>query len=69
MYPRPRCFKALKNQIKPKLKSSKLNYWNPVAQKVLLSHTLQNDTVSNLVFWSCLVNKLKPWHLVYIMQQ
>ena len=27
------------------------------------------DTVSNLVFWSCFVNKLEPWHIVYIMQQ
>ena len=27
------------------------------------------DTVSNLVFWSRLVNKLEPWHIVYIMQQ
>ena len=24
---------------------------------------------SNLVFWSCLVNKLEPRHNVYIMQQ
>ena len=38
MYPRPRCFKALKNQIKPKLKSSKLNYWNPVAQRTSINH-------------------------------
>ena len=22
------------------------------------------DTVSNLAFWSCLVNKLEPWHIV-----
>ena len=27
------------------------------------------DTVSNLVFWTCLVNKLELWHIVYIMQQ
>ena len=27
------------------------------------------DTVSNLVFWSCFVNELEPWHVVYIMQQ
>ena len=27
------------------------------------------DTVSNLVFWSRFVNKLEPWHIVYIMQQ
>ena len=27
------------------------------------------DTVSNLVCWSCLVNKLEPWHDVYIIQQ
>ena len=27
------------------------------------------DTVSNLVFWSRLVNKLEPLHIVYIMQQ
>ena len=26
------------------------------------------DTVSNLVFWSRQVNKLEPWHIVYIMQ-
>ena len=25
------------------------------------------DTVSNLVFWSCLANKLGPWHNVYII--
>ena len=28
-----------------------------------------NDTVSNRVFWSRLVNKLEPLHIVYIMQQ
>ena len=27
------------------------------------------DTVSKLVFWSHLVNKLEPWHIFYIMQQ
>ena len=27
------------------------------------------DTVSNLVFWSRVVNKLEPWHIVNIMQQ
>ena len=27
------------------------------------------DTVGNLVFWSRFVNKLEPWHIVYIMQQ
>ena len=27
------------------------------------------DSVSILVFWSHLVNKLEPWHIVYIMQQ
>ena len=27
------------------------------------------DTVSNLVFWSCQVNNLEPWHIVFIMQQ
>ena len=27
------------------------------------------DTISNLVFWSFLVNKLELWHIVYIMQQ
>ena len=27
------------------------------------------DTIGNLVFWSCFVNKLEPWHIVYIMQK
>ena len=27
------------------------------------------DIVSNLVFWSHLVNKLEPWHIVYIVQK
>ena len=27
------------------------------------------DATSNLVFWSRLVNKLEPWHNVYIIQQ
>ena len=27
------------------------------------------DTISNLVFWSRLANKLEPWHDVYIIQQ
>ena len=27
------------------------------------------DTVSNLVFWSRLANKLGPWHNVYIIRQ
>ena len=27
------------------------------------------DSVSNLVFWSCLANKLDPWHNVYIILQ
>ena len=27
------------------------------------------DTVSNIVFWSRFVNKLEPWHIVYVMQQ
>ena len=26
------------------------------------------ETISNLVFWSCLVNKLEPWHIVHIME-
>ena len=28
-----------------------------------------NTSVSNLVFWSRLANKLGPWHNVYIIQQ
>ena len=27
------------------------------------------DTESNLVFWSCFLNKLEPWHNVYIIEQ
>ena len=27
------------------------------------------DHVSNLVYWSRFVNKLDPWHYIYIMQQ
>ena len=30
---------------------------------------LDIDTASNLVFCSCFVNKLEPWHYIYIMQQ
>ena len=33
----------------------------------LISFTI--DTISNLVFWSHLANKLEPWHNVYIIQQ
>ena len=42
-------------------------YWS--IQKVEDDNVLPIDTVSNLVFWSCQVNKLEPWHIVYIMQQ
>ena len=31
--------------------------------------TMTIDNISNLVFSSHLVNKLEPWHVVYIMQQ
>ena len=27
------------------------------------------DTVSNLVFWIRFLNKLEPWHNVYIIEQ
>ena len=30
----------------------------------VLKHCGIIDTVSNLVFWSCLANKLGPWHNV-----
>ena len=27
------------------------------------------DNANNLVFWFRFLNKLEPWHIVYIMQQ
>ena len=36
---------------------------------MVLGGSMSIDTVINLVFWSHLVNKLEPWHIVYIMQQ
>ena len=27
------------------------------------------DNANNLVFWCHFLNKLEPWHIVYIMQQ
>ena len=27
------------------------------------------DNANNLVFWCLFLNKLEPWHTVYIMQQ
>ena len=39
--------------------------------KLLATNRSQRDidTISNLVFWSRLVNKLEHWDIVYIMQQ
>ena len=37
--------------------------------KINTKYIMPIDTVSNLVFWSRLVNKLEHWHIVYILQQ
>ena len=45
--------------------------WNPGPQYLCSRRRNRGpiDTVSNLVFWSRFLNKLAPWHIVYIMQQ
>ena len=37
--------------------------------RFLRQMSLYIDNASNLVFWCRFLNKLEPWHIVYILQQ
>ena len=42
-------------------------YWKGEIKQVdIMKGTHTFDTVSKFVFWSHLVNKLEPWHNIYI---
>ena len=64
----PNFFRVLTVKIWPRLIHRVKSYLIS-AHRPTDTHCIPIDNANNLVFWCRFLNKLEPWHTVYIMQQ